>query len=245
MQQIIEKVESLRLGKMTTRELASWMGIKYETWRISPDKRWKKLMEFCQFDKIYGGAIIKKIKYPYFSKNPQQDIDAYYQVVKNTDNHLCTISGISEVLNKHDDNYKDLTIRQVQRRMSGAGKVAFGQTKDEQSEGIYGSRHYVWAIKESGRPNSYRNFTEREYELFKRLTASLYSDKSDKVIELALLDQRFRFNDDMTKQEYFMARDQKELDLFYDVIALFKERTGLQIVRATQHELNNNINEIN
>ena len=41
----------------------------------------------------------------------------------------------------------------------------------------------------------------------------------------------------MTKEEYFQRKEDLNLDTFSEVIWLFKERTGLQVVHATEHEI--------
>ena len=59
----------LKLGKMTTKELAEWFGISYGTFRNSKQKRFEELKEFCFFEEVYGGVQINAIINPIYIKN--------------------------------------------------------------------------------------------------------------------------------------------------------------------------------
>jgi len=54
----------LKLGKMTSREVAQWMGVSYNTYKNHISKYLELLSPFCEFDVVYGGIIIKEIYIP-------------------------------------------------------------------------------------------------------------------------------------------------------------------------------------
>lgn len=124
--------------------------------------------------------------------------------------------------------------------MSKAGSIGFGETKEENSQGIYGARRYQWSIKldkivEGGKP--YRNLTEEEQRIFNEYTVAVFGEKPEVIQSLKLLDDEFKTTN-MTKEEYLNHEARLAFDgTFQDVIFRFKEETGLMIVRATEHDV--------
>lgn len=52
----------LHLGKMKGQEIAEWMGISYDgTYRKDPSKYIKRLEDYCEYEQVRGGVVIKKI----------------------------------------------------------------------------------------------------------------------------------------------------------------------------------------
>lgn len=45
----------LKLGKMTSREIAEWFGRSYYSYRNNIDKYLDQLGYYCEFEKVYGG----------------------------------------------------------------------------------------------------------------------------------------------------------------------------------------------
>ena len=62
-------MEKLKLGKMTSQELAEQMGIKYTTYRKCGKKYLSQLDNFCDYEKVYGGVMIKEIYQDVYDKN--------------------------------------------------------------------------------------------------------------------------------------------------------------------------------
>ena len=52
----------LRLGKMKTKELAEWFGISYGSFRVMKNEKLGELSDYADFEEIYGGVLIKKIR---------------------------------------------------------------------------------------------------------------------------------------------------------------------------------------
>ena len=60
----------LHKGKMTGVEIAEWLGISYNnTYRKNPKKYIARLEEYCIFEIIRGGVIIKEIFIKVYDKN--------------------------------------------------------------------------------------------------------------------------------------------------------------------------------
>lgn len=226
----------LKLGKMTSKELAQWFEIAPKTFTSSKKKYLEKLENFCDFEEVYGGVIIKEIYYALYVKDFSKDAEIYLEIVKNSNEHLCSISGIAEVA-KYRDEFRTCSASGIQKRMTKAGITGFGITRDDNSYGKYGSRKYVWAIKLYEDNNLYRHLTEEEEKIFDELITAVYMSEPERVKQAALLEKTYKEDKDMTKEEYFEKKELLGLNIFSGVIRRFKDKTGLQIVHATEHDI--------
>lgn len=168
----------LKLGKMTGHELAKWFNISYNTYSKNAETRHgylNKLREYCDFDEIYGGVVIKTIYVAKYNKNLKlKAIKVYLENLKKH-NNLVTMTGMEVetgiscyyLTQVRDDLFGPIPTTNTQ---SGAG-------------GKIGFRELVWAIKLEG-PNNYRELTSKEEELFDSLIDQNYIGKlTPKVIK--------------------------------------------------------------
>lgn len=122
--------------------------------------------------------------------------------------------------------------------MRKAGVTGFGITAEELSKGLYGSRNYLWAIKLTEGPKPYRYMTLAETERFRGYIKEIFESKVEVVEKMALLDKEFAVTN-MTKEEYLNHKDRIAFkETFSSVLYKFKQETGLILVRATEHEIN-------
>ena len=228
----------LKLGKMTTKQIADWMNVNYSTFRGQKEKRMKQLQKFCDYEIVYGGVIIKQIYRDEYSTDLPDDEKVFLNEVKESNEGLASVAGIVRKLQKNDQFYKALSERQVNRRMTKWNWSMFGKYNNGQKEayGTHGSRKYVYAIKIDDY-NNYRRVTEEEYDLFRHIVRSVCGKETDKIIESMLLDEAFK-NSDMSKEEYLLRRERFDLDLFGQVYQQFKKETGLSLVRIQEYKLN-------
>lgn len=224
----------LHLGRMKGAELAEWFGIGLKSYQNARKAYLAKLEDFCEFQEGRGCVDILAIYYPEYIKNLDGDAKLYLTIVKQSQDQLCSISGIAELLR---EEFKDCSLDGLIKRMRKAGIKAFGVTKEEDSRGMYGSREYVWAIKLYDAPNHYRYMTPEEEARFDEIISGFYTTQPERVKKAALLEQSFKEDNTMTKEEYFKKKEALNLNVFYDVIKLFKKETGLQVVHATAHEI--------
>lgn len=229
-------MSELRLGKMSTKELAQWMGVNYNTFRNQKKKKLKVLQQFCDFEQVYGGVIIKEIYESVYKSNIPNDKEVFLNEIKIANQGLSSIAGMSRKLKRDNKYYGQLSERQVSRRMS-KWNVMFGKYNgDKQAIGKYGCRRYVYAIRVDIY-NNYRPLTDEESELFRHILKSICGKQVDKIMQMMLLDQAFK-NSDMTKEEYFIKKERFDLDLFPHVLQQFKKETGLQLVRIQEYKIN-------
>ena len=221
---------------MTSEEIAKWMGITYGSFRKNPEKRLELLESHASFEKVYGGFIIKEIYVPVYDKTlNKKDDEKYLQEIRNCQDGLSTLSGMARKFKAYDEDYKNLTERQIKRRMTASGKRLFGETKDLTAMGLAGSREYLWAIKLDNF-NHYRLLTEEEEERFNNIISSLYATDPERIKKAALLEEKF-LKSDMSKEEYITQKERENLCIFKDCIFQFKDETGFMIVHCTKHQL--------
>lgn len=230
-------MKELQLGIMSVAELAEWFGISRKSLSAAKVRKLKELEDFCQFEDLgRKGVNITKIYIPIYSKL-SKDVEVYKKLVEKQPNKLTSVAAIAKEL-KETKDYQNFNERAIRYRMAKAGEVGFGITNEENSKGIYGSREYVWAVKLEG-PVYYRYFTDEEKKLFDELTVNLYSTNPEKVQKAALLDESLK-KGEMTTQEWIEKKDALGVNVFSEVLYSFKEKTGLTIVRATKHQIENN-----
>lgn len=225
--------KTLRLGRMTSQEIADWMGIAYSTYRKNNAQRLEYLTNFADFTKYRGGVEIKEIYIPTFVKNISVEDQYYIDAIRETSNGLATISGITRKLKRDKPEFKDVPEETLYRRMSKAGDRAFGKTADDSSKGTHGTRHYIWAIKVDNY-NYYRFMTTEEETIYKRIRDKYCKDRAEIAEKEALLKDAYKKRE-ISAEEY--AEKSCELDFFGEVLSEFRAETGLQLVRTTEHEL--------
>ena len=226
-------ITELRLGKMTTQEIAEWMGISYSTFRKNSSQRLEYLKNFAVFTKTRGFVDIEEIIIPYYIKNISIEDKYYVDAIRETKNGLATIAGIVRKLKRDKPEFKDIPEETLYKRMAKAGDRAFGKTADSTSKGTHGTRHYIWAIKVDDY-NYYRFMTEEEETVYKKIRDKYCKDKAEIIEKEALLKDAYK-KKEISAQEY--ADKSLEMDFFNCVLVEFLAETGLKLVRTTEHEL--------
>lgn len=232
-------MKELKLGKMTSRELADWMNVSYYSYRNAIPKYLKRLEDYADFEPVYGGVIIKEIYIFSYNKDTALKTDILFlQTVEDSEEHLTTISGASRLL---QDNFENKSERTVNRQLSKSRDRMFGSTQGQDQKalicsGPMGTRQYVWAVKLDDF-NHYRYMSEEEEQVFDALIEQTYGNiPANKVKEAALLDQVFETTD-MTKEEYLQLKRVRGLDFFTEVIEKMKKVKNIIISRATRYDI--------
>ena len=160
----------LQLGKIRTEDLARWFNIKYGTFRKNPTKYYDILEDYCDYEKVYGGVIVKEIYISVYEKDLNlKDEKIYMEKIKHcVDEHegLSTITGMVNELERDGQGYSSKSTGK--RRLGKAGKRLFGDAKDLTSYGVAGTREYIWAIR-LDIYNTHRLLTEEEEKIFNQL----------------------------------------------------------------------------
>lgn len=227
---------TLRLGKMSSREIAEWMGITYGTYKNSSQKRLEYLKNFAKFTPCYGGVMIEEIYLDTFVKDVSEDDKVYVNEIKQCNEGLSSVAGMIRKLKLENKEYKDISEDTLYKRMSKAGNRTFGKTIKKDSKGTYGNRHYVWAVRVD-KYNHYRKMTEKEKIIYQQLLSEYCDDKKtqEQVEQDALVLDAFK-NHEITAEEYAEYK-LYSCNFFTEVVGKFKAQTGYLLVRTTKHEL--------
>lgn len=225
----------LKLGKMTTKEIADWMGISYSGFRKRKKEKLETLRYFADFDEVYGGVYIKEIFQSVFDKNVSKDNAIYMKELRKTANGISTCAGMTRVLKKEEvPPYFELSDTTIAKRLSKAGYRLFGPY---QGNGEVGNRKMIWAI-ELDKYNHYRELNDEENEILKELVGNYYSEKPDLILKNELLDREYAENSSMSKEEYLAKKDALNTKSWRDIVDNFKVRTGFKLIHATLHNEN-------
>ena len=101
----------LKLGKMTTQEIADWFNISKKTFTNSAQKYLDILKSYADFKRVYGGVDISVIRFDTYVKGYNQYDDGYFnkeieRCVKEQKG-LASISGIANRAKRDVPEYKD------------------------------------------------------------------------------------------------------------------------------------------
>lgn len=228
-------MKELKLGKVSSKEIASWLGLSYSTYKNRINYYLERLEAYCDFNKVYGGIEITNIYMYVYNKNLDKEDDLkYIDQLNKTGTGLATISGMSQNLIHYDQDFKEASLRTIQRRMSNSGKRLFGQTNGAFS-GLVGNRNYVWAIKRQGY-NKYRYLTDEEEKIFNEILSNYYKTEVEKIKAEAILEYRLEKRE-IDQDEFFSLKKELNLNNFVKCLELFRDKTSETIVLATQHSL--------
>ena len=253
-------LEANRERKVSSSELADWFGIAYGTYRNQRKKKLEELKDFCDYEEVYGGVIIKEVYFDEYYKY-QDDENRVLKVINdkyfNMDgqgetayDELNSISGIAQVLQKqYPKDYGNKTFGTIERRVSRVMKKCFGVITKENplAQGGIGVREYVWAVKLEG-DNNYRYKTREEDELFKEIIKAAYAENAkERIEEEELLKdamrERISLGEEVSFADYENARRRGKyyVDFKTEVLDVFREKTQCLLVRATRYEVERSI----
>lgn len=76
-------MKELRLGKVTSKELADWFGISYGRFRNDKDSKLEELKLYCDFNEVYGGIYINNI-FDYNNATYHKAARKNYEIVRSS-----------------------------------------------------------------------------------------------------------------------------------------------------------------
>ena len=219
----------LKLGKMTSSELAEWFGVSKKTFTNNAQKYLDKLNDFAKYERVWGGVEILEIYMKEYIKGYSNVDDVYFnkeidRCIKEQDG-LASIVGIANKAKLEVKEYAPLADNSLRYRMTKAANRNYGEN------GLMGTRAREWAIKLDDY-NHYRMLTKEEYNIFAEVTSEFQSKSPEKSIEKEKLEIRLR-EKEIDVDEYFKLVDVCELSIFPQIIWEFGARTGLKLVLAT------------
>lgn len=170
-----------------------------------------------------------------------------------------SFSGMASILKEiYSKDYGLLSDRSIITKVKRVADKYFGTTINpkkeytfkeliEITEGIYGIKNYVWAIKLEGK-NEYRALSEDERKLFNKCLKNYFfpqseeemSDFSNYLLDLFGLPEVVDLNK-VNGKDVYSALIEKYKSKFKNIIDIFKKETGYIIVRTTEYNLKRGI----
>lgn len=226
----------LRLGKMSSKEVAEWFGISKKTYSNTMSKYLNKLKDYADFKQYRGGVEILEIRYSEYIKNYNFADGEYFnkeiERCSKEQDCLASISGIARKAKVEVEELKDLSNSQLERRFSDVALTHYGEYGDSEG-GLTGVREREWAIK-LGDYNEYRALSEEEYQLFVKIASIFYSKDAEKLIQKKKLEKQLK-KGEISVKTYFDSVEMYNLDSFPDILQEFKAQTGYSIVLASKY----------
>lgn len=224
-------MKQLKLGLMTSEEVAAWFGITTKTYRNARRSKLEALADYCDFDEVFGGVEIKEIYIDTYDKTLNKRIDKMVlQEIKAT-NGLMSISGMAKKLGL--SRYEEQLCSRSRVKMFGK----FSEENPMKSEGIFGYRKAVWAIKINDQ-DVYRKLLDEERDLWRQILDKFYNKKlTDDEVLLKVQIAEFCVEHNCSFEKYNQMLADYGLDFYGLAVSKFKDQTGLQIVHISEHEL--------
>lgn len=228
----------LKLGKMTSKELAAWFGISYGSYRVCKKEKLGELSDYAEFDEIYGGVLIKKIRGEgsYIKegrKSKEIVLKAFDEEWSETGLDTCS----SVAIKIYDKHRNELTIAPtttynytVEARNELYGKP-FG------ADGKLGNCRYIWVKATDQRDGTklLELFNEEEEKIKRDLMNKYFSTDAEKEVMVAEMVNR----GELTKEEaYDTLVEMKHLNNagFMAFKAELEEKIGYPVLKGTYIE---------
>jgi hypothetical protein len=236
----------LKLGKMTSKEMAAWFGVAPKTYSNGIKGYLQKLEKFAVFEPVYGGVIIKEILSKTYDKACVKDESVFLEEVKRCvreQDGLLSLSGTARKVVRDDKDYQDTKASYLTNRFSKVAKEQFGTywIRGDQNLcdvcGKLGMRERVWGVKLDDY-NNYRPMTAEEEEIWYDLLENWNKVKSgEQVAEERKLFKQLKAKE-ISVESYIGAINAIDGDNFYfNVLNGFMVATGHRLVLISRYEL--------
>lgn len=218
----------LKLGKMTGQEVAQWFGISYNgTYRKNPKKYLERLEDYCVFEQVRGGIIVKEIYISKYNKNLRAEQTRVFLSALKEHGNIISLSGLEE-----EKNISYYQSRKIRDKLFGKEPVNINPA----SEGVIGYREVIWAIKLG--TNTYRKMTPEEDALFDVLIKQEYIGKlTPETLKAQQLILDYCVKEGMSAEQYQDLLTERNYNFFNDVIVKFRDITKYQIANPNEYRV--------
>lgn len=262
---------------LTLKDLAVFFDKAYSTIRNNKNKWLQLFNSFCNYhidkrkriviDEVifstyekYQIDAYRILSYLYnrlsdAEKQEQLDIEERDKV----NYRMNSFSGMASILKEiYSKDYGLLSDRSIIAKVKRVADKYFGTTINpkkeytfkeliEITEGIYGVKNYVWAIKLEGK-NEYRALSADEIKLFNKCLKNYFFPQSEEqmldfsnyLLDLFGLPEVVDLNQ-VNGIDVYSALIEKYKSKFKNIIDIFKKETGYIIVRTTEYNLKRGI----
>lgn len=269
-------MEIKRGDKLTLKDLAVFFNISYSTIKHTKEKRLQLFNSFCDYHLEGKKIVIDEVIFSTYEKyqiDAYRILSYLYDRLSNAEKQeqldiderdeinyrMNSFSGMASILKEiYSKDYGLLSDRSIITKVKRIADKYFGTTINpkkeytfkeliEITEGIYGIKNYVWAIKLEGK-NEYRALSEDERKLFNKCLKNYFfpqseeemSDFSNYLLDLFGLPEAVDLNK-VNGKDVYSALIEKYKSKFKNIIDIFKKETGYIIVRTTEYNLKRGI----
>ena len=228
-------MESIELheGFMSNQELADWFGISASQAERKKKYWTSKLSDYCDYENVYGGAMISNIRLPVYVKNKNFKIvyDNYRDCWSEDGLDTCTHVG-NQLYNEY---HNELTVEQstIIKHVGQAKSIDFGKAKNHvEGRGKLGVSNYV--LCKRGADGKPLYLTEEEDKQVKEILHKWFGDAEEKTAIVR----------SMVKDKTLSSKEAWEyysniMDLPYNYAGFLqdvKRTLGIVLIRGTQLE---------
>lgn len=261
---------------LTLKDLAAFFNKSYGTIRNNKDKWLQLFNSFCDYHLEGKKIVIDEVIFSTYEKyqidayrilsylydrlsdaekQEQLDIEERDEVNYRMNSFSSMASILKEIYSK---DYGLLSDRSIITKVKRIADKYFGTTINpkkeytfkeliEITEGIYGVKNYVWAIKLEGK-NEYRALSADEIKLFNKCLKNYFFPQSEEqmldfsnyLLDLFGLPEVVDLNQ-VNGIDVYSALIEKYKSKFKNIIDIFKKETGYIIVRTTEYNLKRGI----
>ena len=229
-------MSQLKLGVMTTQEIAEWFGLKPKSYLNHRAEKLNQLKEYAEFTTEKGKINITKIIHPEYVK---KSMNKNYTIVKDNFDNTWNPNGIDtskrvadEMYSKKEELNLTLTSNSTYVYVNEAKRELYGIPK--KCCGSRGSCHYILAKKSTD--NGYPvELTEEENEIKNELIKKYFFDGKENaiiiiqsMIEKGEIEERDAWNEfkNLTNPGF----------TYNTFIAELEQKLNCKIIRATKIE---------
>ena len=226
----------LKLGKMTTKELAQWFGISYGSFRTMKAKKFEELKNYACFEEVYGGVNITAIIKETYNKKDNKIREIYEQGFEELKQPIDTVSHINtQIYEKYYDKLPTLSSAAsgyryaIEVRNANYG-VPF------KGNGSKGCCYYLWCkMEERDGKQFYIQFTEEEDKIKQDLLKKHFGTNEEKDLLIA----EMVANGEISKEDaYDIMMEYRNLNGkgFMSFLKELEKQIGAKVVKATKFE---------
>ena len=226
----------LKIGKMTTKELADWFGVSYGSFRTLKSKKLEELKNYAFFEEVYGGVNITAIIKNTYNKKDNQIRQIYQQGFEELKQPIDTVSHINnQIYEKYYDQLPSLSSAEsgyhyaIEVRNANYGVPFKGR-------GNKGHCYYLWCkLEERNGQQFYIQFTEEEEKKKRELLKKHFGTNEEKDLLVA---EMVHCGEISKEDAYDIMMEYRNLNGkgFMGFLSELEKEIGSKVVKATKFE---------
>ena len=231
-------MKELKLGKVTSKELAEWFGIKPSSFANMKAKKLEELKNYADFEIKNRSIYIKEIYISEYARMKHFDLVKDSLVELWCPNNLDTCKNVTKKLTKkYDKEELPLQESSLYNYTRASRDELFGKPL-KNSRGTLGKCEYEWVKEVDGETNTYEALTDEERQTFQSLMKKYFGNMEEKalIVEMSVKKGEIKKEEAWEVYEELTNMNDKS---FVDFLHEAEELIGYKIVRATRIDKDN------